>query len=132
MTNEESREPDLSHQFDNSLDAPRGARNALGTLFPVADPIADDVTLVASELVTNVVQHTDSGGLMEAWDDDPFVISVTDFGAASPSPQVDPDDQGGRGLHIVDELANDWGTTSRPDGKTVWAKFDRGLNDAPE
>ena len=29
-------------------------------------------------------------------------------------------DEGGRGLHLVDELSADWGVRSHPHGKTVW------------
>jgi len=122
-------DPDVSHEFANDPDAPREARRALRPLFPNDGAIADDVTLVASELVTNVVQHTNAGGLMEAWGDDPFVLNVTDFGTALPSSQAEADDQGGRGLHIIEELADDWGTTPHEHGKTVWATFDRERSD---
>jgi len=125
MTSHEGpHDPDVSHEFSNDPDAARAARHALLPLFPDDGPTADDVTLVASELVANVVQHTNSGGLMEAWCDDPFVLSVTDYGSALPSPAAEADEHGGRGLHIVDELADDWGTTPHEHGKTVWATFD--------
>ena len=117
--------PDVSHEFANHPDAPRAARQALRPLFPNDGTIADDVTLVASELVSNVVQHTDAGGLMEAWSDDPFVLNVTDFGSTVPRLHSDADEHGGRGLHIIDDLADDWGTTPHAHGKTVWATFDR-------
>lgn len=124
-TNSGRHDPDISHEFANHPDAPRAARHALRPLFPDDGAIADDVTLVASELVTNVVEHTDAGGLMEAWSDDPFVLNVTDFGRALPSPQAEADEHGGRGLRIIDDLADDWGTTPHAHGKTVWATFDR-------
>lgn len=124
-TNDGRHDPDISHEFANHPDAPRAARNALRPLFPDDGAIADDVTLVASELVTNVVEHTDAGGLMEAWSDDPFVLNVTDFGTALPSSQAEADEHGGRGLRILDDLADDWGTTPHAHGKTVWATFDR-------
>ena len=122
-------DPDVSHRFANDPNAPTSARRALRPLFPDDGAIADDVTLVASELVTNVVQHTDAGGLMEAWSGDPFVLNVTDFGTSLPSPQAEADEQGGRGLHIVDELADEWGTIPPEHGKTVWATFDRERED---
>ncbi len=122
---EGQHDPDVSHEFGNDPDAPRAARHALRPLFPDDGTMADDVTLVASELVSNVVQHTDSGGLMEAWSDDPFVLNVTDFGTTLRVPQAAADEQGGRGLHIVGDLADDWGTTPHEHGKTVWATFDR-------
>jgi len=125
MSTNDRHDPDVSHEFRNDTGAPSAARHALLPLFPNDGAIADDVTLVASELVANVVQHTNAGGLMEAWSDDPFVLSVTDFGTALPSPQAEADEHGGRGLHIIDDLADDWGTTPNEHGKTVWATFDR-------
>lgn len=124
-TNDGRLDPDVSHEFSNDSDAPRAARQALRPLFPDDGTIADDVTLVASELVSNVVRHTDAGGLMEAWSDDPFVLNVTDFGSPLPITPAEADEHGGRGLHIVDDLADDWGTTPHAHGKTVWATFDR-------
>ena len=123
--NDNHHDPDVSYAFANHTDAPREARSALLPLFPDDGAIADDVTLVASELVTNVVEHTDAGGLMEAWGDDPIVLNVTDFDTAPPSPQAEADEHGGRGLHIIDDLADDWGTISHAHGKTVWATFDQ-------
>lgn len=44
-----------------------------------------------------------------------------------------PDDESGRGLLLVDALADRWGTEPRPpSGKTVWAEIsDRGVNVVP-
>ena len=36
---------------------------------------------------------------------------------------------GGRGLSIVDEIADDWGVEQRTPGKVVWAEFDRNQRD---
>ncbi|HEY4331608.1 MAG TPA: ATP-binding protein [Ilumatobacteraceae bacterium] len=117
--------PDVSHEFENEPDAPQKARRALDPLFHDGDPIADDVKLVASELVTNVVLHTDSGGVMQAWSAEPFVLNVTNSATGAPQSRTTDDDVGGRGLHIVAELADEWGTTPTPAGKTVRASFER-------
>jgi two-component sensor histidine kinase len=85
--------------------------------------------LSASELVTNVIRHTDSGGEMRAWDpkpDAPFRLEVDDN---DDTPLVrrnpDIDDPTGRGLRVVDGSADEWGVEQTPTGKTVWAEFDR-------
>ncbi|WP_371549866.1 ATP-binding protein [Streptomyces sp. NBC_00554] len=42
------------------------------------------------------------------------------------SPEQGPDDESGRGLLLVDALADRWGTEPRPpSGKTVWAEIDQ-------
>ncbi len=50
---------------------------------------------------------------------------MTDHADAEPVPNDDPDEHGGRGLQIIDTLADRWGTTHNEDGKTVWAEFTR-------
>jgi hypothetical protein len=40
------------------------------------------------------------------------------------------DDDGGRGLHLVKELSNRWGTRRTTTGKTVW--FELRLDALPE
>ena len=121
-------QPDVTVDFDHHESAPRRVRRALEPLIATeGDPIANDVRLVVSELVSNVVQHTRDGGIMRAWDpkpDVPFRLEVADpdeRGAACPT----TDDHGGRGLQIVNELADDWGVERTDRGKTVWAEFDR-------
>jgi anti-sigma regulatory factor (Ser/Thr protein kinase) len=54
-------------------------------------------------------------------------IAVQDQSSALPvmrSLHAAPERGGGRGLHIVDRLAHQWGATPlRPAGKTVWARL---------
>jgi len=131
--NDRARAPDVSIRFENDPGASREVRRALRALSTADDPIADDVAVVASELVSNVVQHTDYGGTAQAWDpkpDIPFRLEVTDASTQRLVPR-DPTGGGGRGLHIVDELANRWGVNPSARGKTVWAEFDRTEPDDP-
>jgi len=96
------------------------------------DPIADDVRLATSELVTNVIRHTDDGGELRAWDprpDVPLRLEVEDPDATMPEIPDDTPAIGGRGLHIVDQIADDWGVQQRSPGKVVWAEFDRNQRD---
>jgi hypothetical protein len=117
--------PDVTFEFDHDEDAPLGARRALRPLFPQPDPLADDVELVATEFVSNVIRHTDDGGHLDAWDEDPLRLEVTDTDPTLPVPAGYADERGGHGLRIVDELADDWGAAAEANGKTVWAEFQR-------
>jgi anti-sigma regulatory factor (Ser/Thr protein kinase) len=124
------RPPDLDVHFSHSSTAPRTARRALQPIFTPEDPIAQDVAIVTSELVSNVIQHTDDGGTVRAWDpkpDVPFRLEVSDTGPPLTATLAPPQEVGGRGLDIVDALAVAWGVdlASPGPGKTVWAEFDR-------
>ncbi|AJE84150.1 putative anti-sigma regulatory factor, serine/threonine protein kinase [Streptomyces albus] len=89
------------------------------------DVLADDGALVVSELVANAVQHTRRDSIRividrpaPAW----VCVGVEDFSSVLPEPRESgAEDEGGRGLALVGELAKDWGTDSLPWGKRVWA-----------
>lgn len=120
--------PSVSMEFPSDLESPGRVRSLLRRLLGGAeDPIAEDVELAASELVSNVVQHTEDGGWVRAWDpkpDVPFLLEVEDT-----SPQLDASssgtEYGGHGLGIVENVADEWGVDRYENGKTVWAVFDR-------
>jgi anti-sigma regulatory factor (Ser/Thr protein kinase) len=84
---------------------------------------SDDVMLVVSELVSNVVSHAESSSpfTVKLMLDEEFVhVSVTDPGSGWPS--INPvKERSGRGLRIVEKLAADWGVRRNDCGKTVWA-----------
>jgi anti-sigma regulatory factor (Ser/Thr protein kinase) len=94
-------------------------------------PDEDAAVLVVSELVTNAVEHSGSGPLgidlsMELLDDRLRIV-VDDH---DPHPPVmgaaDPDGERGRGLLIVDRLAEQWGWEPvAEDGKRVWCELAR-------
>ena len=86
----------------------------------------DAVLLVASELLANAVLH--GGGTIDLHVEvfeDRTRVEVSDTGAGWPEAQpYDPlSDNGGRGLHIVDQLATRWGIDARPIGKRVWCEL---------
>jgi anti-sigma regulatory factor (Ser/Thr protein kinase) len=118
-------EPDVTLRFGHDLTAARKARSAVDPLLREGGEWADDVRLVASELVTNVVRHTDDGGRLDAWDADPLVVEVTDPDRQMPAQRPTADASCGRGLAIVDQLADEWGTERTETGKVVWARFKR-------
>lgn len=89
----------------------------------------DDAVLVASELVANAVQHARVVG-HELWlrlaelEDGGLIVEVSDPVRAAPKPGVAPDGEGGRGLLVVAQLADDLVWFLRPEvGKTVRARL---------
>src|SRR6185503_14348128 len=118
-------EPDVSLQFDHERSAVSAARRAIMPILREDGKFAEDVELTTSELVSNVVEHTDDGGRLQAWDDDPLVLQVEDYERQVPTIPQSATDVGGRGLSIVERLANDWGTEPTDTGKVVWARFQR-------
>lgn len=86
--------------------------------------VRDDLQLIASELVTNALTHTDGPvtiSLIAA--PDHVRIEVADAGSATPTVRSPSDDDDhGRGMAIVEMLSRAWGTIATETGKTVWAE----------
>lgn len=84
-----------------------------------------DVLLVITELVDNVVQHTGGGGELHLVREDGTVqVEVYDHSRDFPQLQrADPRRPGGRGLLLVAALTDRWGSRPTPNGKLVWARL---------
>jgi PAS domain S-box-containing protein len=83
----------------------------------------ETVTLLVSELATNSIRHAGSGFSVCIEGSDAAVrVAVKDTGGGHPrlrSPA--PDEVSGRGLKIVEMLADEWGVEALPgSGKVVW------------
>jgi anti-sigma regulatory factor (Ser/Thr protein kinase) len=109
--------------------------------------ILGDATLVATEMVTNAMKATPGEAIrfLCRWENEGVYIAVWDSSPERPAPVRDLavtlddldlsedgfDENGGRGLHIIDALAVEWGyrpdpvdtETGRPGGKWVWARL---------
>lgn len=82
----------------------------------------DDVALMVSELVTNVVLHAHTEAVVRiALRDGCLRVEVSDRSAqpVEVRPHA-PGSETGRGLRIVDALAADWGVRAVDGGKIVW------------
>lgn len=92
------------------------------------DAVADDVALIASELVTHAVQHARSPLVLRlSRSGDTLRVEVVDQSPGSPSPRLAAEDaENGRGLHLVAALSHAWGVSPLDDGKVVWAEFATG------
>lgn len=90
--------------------------------------VRDDAALVVSELFTNAVVHTDSVYVtcrMRTTPGDLLHLSVVDQGRALAGPMIAETSQaadGGRGLALVNAVADRWGVDDdRGAGRVVWA-----------
>ena len=94
---------------------------------------ADTAALLTSELVTNAMLHTDSGGSQGTVTvvviDGPggLMVEVIDDGAPDRGPEVQGDRYAaqGHGLFLVEQLASRWGYLRDMAGTTVWFELDR-------
>jgi anti-sigma regulatory factor (Ser/Thr protein kinase) len=77
--------------------------------------------LLVSELVTNALTYATGEVSLRLILDRALVCEVFDDAAAMPKLRnADDDDESGRGLHVVSQLAQRWGTRRTPAGKAVW------------
>ncbi|MFF4653339.1 SpoIIE family protein phosphatase [Streptomyces sp. NPDC001380] len=89
---------------------------------------SDEVELVADELVTNALRHTDGGALLSlrllAGGRPRLRIEVQDRSSALPR-RIEPgwESTSGRGMLLVDRVADVWGVDPRGAGKCVWGEF---------
>ncbi|GAB2881975.1 SpoIIE family protein phosphatase [Nocardioides pacificus] len=83
----------------------------------------ETATLLVSEMVTNALIHAVGPAVLELTPVDGGVrIAVTDREPQHPQPRsASPDALGGRGLLLVEALAEQWGIEGAGVGKTVWA-----------
>ena len=83
----------------------------------------DDALLLTSELVTNAVLHGRSEVCVEIVrsSDGRVRVAVHDENSRHPVPVAqDHDALDGRGLALVEAIADRWGVDERPMGKAVW------------
>ncbi|GAA4637511.1 ATP-binding protein [Actinoallomurus vinaceus] len=87
--------------------------------------LADDLEQIAGELVTNALPGGEYRltlylNLKTAI----LRVEVADHREGTPEQRESgPEDENGRGLVIVEALADRWGYLERPDGNTVWAEL---------
>lgn len=79
--------------------------------------------LVVSELVTNALRYATGPVRLRLIRDHALICEVSDGSSTSPHPRrAQPWDEGGRGLYLVGQVADRWGTRYTQDGKTIWAE----------
>ncbi|MEV6808072.1 SpoIIE family protein phosphatase [Streptomyces sp. NPDC051129] len=89
---------------------------------------ADEIELVADELTTNSLLYTEGSAIVTLRAPEGaerrLRVEVEDCSSALPR-RRDAGESGasGRGLLLVDRLADDWGVEARGGGKAVWCEF---------
>ncbi|MER6560932.1 SpoIIE family protein phosphatase [Streptomyces sp. NPDC001027] len=89
---------------------------------------SDEIELVADELVTNALMHTEGAAIVTlralTGGDRRLRVEVEDSSSALPR-RRDAGESGvsGRGLLLVDLLTDGWGVEARGGGKCVWCEF---------
>jgi PAS domain-containing protein/anti-sigma regulatory factor (Ser/Thr protein kinase) len=88
------------------------------------EEIAFSTELIVSELVTNAIRYAGAPiGLRLVKDDDRLVCEVSDPSQAQPHlRRARTSDEGGRGLFLVAQLADRWGSRYTTGGKTIWTE----------
>lgn len=94
-------------------------------------------TLLTSELVTNAIRHSASGGpsgtvtIVIVDMPDGVLIEVIDDGSSAGSPVVRSDlmAQNGHGLYLVQQMTAQWGFLRDAGGTTVWFHLAGGTAD---
>lgn len=111
-----------------SEQSPAKARQWVSDLIGNDHPAFDAVELLASELVTNSVKHSESDSIkiFVADLDDHVFVFVCDKGGTYKRPTfgqaMDEASEGGRGLRLVSALSRRCGWRGGEDGVCVWAE----------
>jgi DNA-binding NarL/FixJ family response regulator len=93
-----------------------------------ATDVVETATLLVSEVVANAVVHAGSVLDLKIWvDTERLRVEVADGLPVPPMvKQGSADTTTGRGMFLIDSLADRWGTELHEGGKTVWFEVDRG------
>ncbi|MFD3655547.1 SpoIIE family protein phosphatase [Streptomyces sp. NPDC058620] len=79
--------------------------------------------LILSELVTNAIRHAAGPIRVRLIRDRALICEVSDHSSTSPHlRQAATTDEGGRGLFLVAQFADRWGTRYTDDGKVIWTE----------
>ncbi len=108
---------------------PRARERVIALAEPfVAAPRIADLRLVISEVITNAVRHGGDGEMLVAVTPKRgfLCVQVTDTGDGfAPRPRAyEPDEDGGFGLFLVEQLTRRWGLTRENRNTRVWFEFD--------
>ncbi|MFI2436709.1 SpoIIE family protein phosphatase [Streptomyces sp. NPDC018693] len=87
------------------------------------DDLAFTTELVVSELVTNAIRYASGPIQLRLLRDRALICEVGDGSGTSPRlRRARTEDEGGRGLFLVAQLTERWGTRYTPHGKIIWTE----------
>jgi GAF domain-containing protein/anti-sigma regulatory factor (Ser/Thr protein kinase) len=119
--------PDRIASWDLPAEPAVVAEARAATTRQLADWGLDDISftteVLVSELVTNAIRHAQSPIQLRMIMDDVLSCEVSDSSSTAPHlRRADRYDEDGRGLMLVSQLAERWGTRYTRTGKTIWAQ----------
>ncbi|MFI8849673.1 SpoIIE family protein phosphatase [Streptomyces sp. NPDC053499] len=80
--------------------------------------------LILSELITNAIRYGEPPVTVRLLCDRYLTCEVSDRSSTAPHlRRATTVDEGGRGLFLIAQLAQHWGTRYTPEGKTIWAEL---------
>ncbi|WP_406858938.1 SpoIIE family protein phosphatase [Streptomyces sp. HUAS MG47] len=95
------------------------------------DDIVFTTELILSELVTNAIRYGGEPIRVRLLRDRGLICEVSDSSSTSPHLRyAATTDEGGRGLFLVAQLAERWGTRYTERGKVIWAEMETGGGNA--
>ena len=110
-----------------AVEAVASARREVATLvgklgFSLSDETVETIELLASEVIANAILYSAAPcDVTVTRTDERLRVEVADTNSSLPSVvTAAPDDECGRGLLLVDALANAWGVQPDPRGKMTW------------
>jgi PAS domain S-box-containing protein len=87
------------------------------------DEVTFTTELIVSELLTNAIRHAEPPIQLRMILDDTLSCEVSDGSSTAPHMRrADRYDEGGRGLLLVSQLTERWGSRHTRTGKTIWAQ----------
>ncbi|MEV7149380.1 SpoIIE family protein phosphatase [Streptomyces sp. NPDC093084] len=112
----------LGHHAKAVARARGHARRQLGR-WNIDEETAYVTEMIVSELVTNAIRYGTPPARLQLIKDRTLTCEVHDGNTLAPRLRhAKTADEGGRGLFIVAQLAQNWGVRHTADGKTVWAE----------
>lgn len=95
----------------------------------ISGTLADDIILSADELLSNAIRHCRVTfaqiEISISVQDEALLVEVSDPDTDKIPQLRNPtsEEEGGRGLYLVAQLADSWGHRDRKNSKCVWARF---------
>jgi PAS domain S-box-containing protein len=87
--------------------------------------LTDFTELLVSELVSNALLHAGTPTQLRLFRNRVLTVEVADVDDHAPRlHRASSDDEGGRGMHLINELAHRWGSRTTRDGKVVWLELE--------
>ncbi|HJR91367.1 MAG TPA: ATP-binding protein [Acidimicrobiia bacterium] len=110
----------VEQHFEPEVGAIAAARHFVAEAVD-GNPRVDDVVIVTSELVSNVVRHAVTPLVVKVVRDHMIRIEVSD--GSSILPAVEELAESYRGLRLIEAASDGWGVELTETGKTVWVEF---------